>query len=237
LAPDHWLLRGTFGRLMFEVGRWSDGLPPFRANVAADPFLPVSRSFLAYGLWNSGRLQEAESTIESAFARWPAHPMIWFQRFLFLTHTGRAAAAIALAENVGARPLGVPADAFAPGVALATAIATGSGVDVEAAVKLALERARRGPEELPSAIQTLAVLGQSDAAFDLLGSYFLERPSRNATSSAIGPLTRRGTDFLFAQPLKALRADARFAALTQAIGLDGYWRATGSTPDYRRDES
>lgn len=232
--PDHWLLRGTFGRLMQEVGRWREAIPPFRANVAADPFLPVSRYFLAQGLWNSGQWQEAETIIEGAFTRWPTHPMIWLQRFDFLANTGRPAAAIAFASNAPDRPLGPPEAFFTNLIAMAQALESGATADIEKAVALALTSARSGPDSIPRAVQTLALMGRLDPAFGLLDSYFLQKASADTRAAEIGPLTRRITNFLFSQSTARLRDDPRFAVLTEAIGLEAYWRATRSAPDYRR---
>jgi len=232
--PDHWLLRGTFGRLMYSVGRWNDGLPAFRANVAADSFLPMSRCFLGHGLWQSGRWQEAETTIESAFARWPSHPAIWFQRFDFLAHTGRAAAAIAFAGNVPGRPLGLPEDRFSDLVMTAQALDSGATRDIAAAVDAALAAAKRGPEAIPATVQVLAAFGELGPAFELLDSYFLEKDVTRTPAAKIGPLTRRDTDFLFTQPTAALRQDPAFRRLTQTIGLEAYWATSGVPPDYRR---
>lgn len=235
--PDHWLLRGTFGRLMYGVGRWRDGLPAFRANIAADPFLPMSRCFLAYGLWHSGGWQEAESTIESAFARWPTHPAIWLLRFRFLSHTGRTAAAIAFASNVEGRPVGLPDGRFVDLVTTARALGSGASRDVSAAVDAALAAARRGPDAIPDTVEVLAALGEPGAAFELLESYFLGKAVATTPAARIGPLTRRETDFLFTQATMALRADTRFGYLAERIGLEAYWTATGSPPDYRRPAS
>jgi Tfp pilus assembly protein PilF len=232
--PAHWLMRGTFGRLMYEVGRWSEGLEPFRANIAAEPFLPLSRFFLALGLWNSGRWHEAESTLEAAFARWPTHPAIWTLRFQFLAQTGRPAAAIAFANDAQARPFGVPERQFMAMTAFARAIETGADRDIEPVVTSALEAAMHGPGELPDAVQTLAVLGRVDMAFALIDNYFLGKGVVGVPPAKIGPLTRRSTAFLFTQQTVALRADPRFTLLTKTIGLEEYWRASGSVPDFRR---
>jgi hypothetical protein len=43
----------------------------------------------------------------------------------------------------------------------------------------------------------------------------------------------RQTHFLFAPAAAAMRADRRFAALVADLGLDLYWRESGSRPDYQ----
>jgi hypothetical protein len=50
----------------------------------------------------------------------------------------------------------------------------------------------------------------------------------------IEPLTRRYARELFSRPLAPLRSDPRFKSILQRIGLEDYWRLSGTLPDYRR---
>lgn len=43
----------------------------------------------------------------------------------------------------------------------------------------------------------------------------------------------RATDALFQPPMKLAWSDARFALLMQRIGLEDYWRESGTAPDLR----
>ena len=43
----------------------------------------------------------------------------------------------------------------------------------------------------------------------------------------------RYTNFLVYPSTAPMRADPRFAKLTQEIGLEKYWKESGSQPDYR----
>jgi hypothetical protein len=56
-----------------------------------------------------------------------------------------------------------------------------------------------------------------------------------AEQGAYTPLSDRRTDFLFRTPSKALRKDARFAALAQEVGLEDYWKKAGVQPDFRHE--
>jgi hypothetical protein len=49
-----------------------------------------------------------------------------------------------------------------------------------------------------------------------------------------GPYDRRYTQFLFTPEMAPLWPEPRFARLLGSIGLEDYWRATRTTPDYRR---
>ncbi len=228
--PTHWLLNGTLGRLMYEVGRWRDGVPYFQSNVARDPFLPVSHYFLALGLWNSGRWQEAGSEIGRAFARWPAHPSIWFLRFDFLVHTGRPDEARAFAENVGGRPFNDADARFVELAEFASAMAGRDAALVRDVADRIFNETRGHSARTPNSVPKLAALGAVDQAFALLDDYFLLA----ADAAPIEPLARRTTSFLFNSPAAVLRADDRFAKLTSVIGLEAYWRTAGVRPDYQR---
>jgi hypothetical protein len=48
------------------------------------------------------------------------------------------------------------------------------------------------------------------------------------------PLDQRRTNFLFEPPAAPMRADRRFAALTEELGLERFWRESRRPPDYRR---
>ena len=51
------------------------------------------------------------------------------------------------------------------------------------------------------------------------------------------PKSDRMTRFIFNPPLKAVRADSRFAALVARLGLRRYWQQANSLPDYLRKDT
>ncbi len=48
------------------------------------------------------------------------------------------------------------------------------------------------------------------------------------------PYERRYTSFLFMPNMALLWGNPRFTALLERIGLERYWRESGTVPDYRR---
>ncbi len=232
--PEHWLLWGNLGRILAETGRWREAVTTYNRAVALDPFLPIAKARQASTLWGDARLEEANSAYARAAERWPAHPAIWFGRFNFLALSGDPAQAIALAEQSRLRPIGVPEGAFKLDIQLASALADKSETTAQHATQAIRDNVANGVQSVESAVLYLSALGGIDTAFELLDSYYLGVPDpTSGRRRPIGRLERRYTDFLFMPPTEPLRRDPRFARVTAAIGLDTYWQAARTLPDYR----
>jgi DNA-binding winged helix-turn-helix (wHTH) protein/tetratricopeptide (TPR) repeat protein len=231
--PEHWLLWGNLGRILAETGRWREAVSTYNQAVALDQFLPIARARQASTLWGSGRLEEANLAYARAAERWPAHPAIWFGRFNFLALSGDPAQAIALAQQSRLRPLGVPDGAFRLDIQLASALSAKSEATAQGAAQAIRENVANGIQSVESAVLYLSALDQIDSAFELIAGYYLGPPDpASGRRRPIGRLERRYTDFLFMPPTERLRRDPRFARVTAAIGLDAYWRAARTRPDY-----
>jgi hypothetical protein len=70
----------------------------------------------------------------------------------------------------------------------------------------------------------LSALGALPAAFAI---------SRDNLTSLPSPYSDPPTGQLFMPPAAAMRQDARFEPLIKAVGLEGFWAATGTVPDFR----
>ena len=77
-----------------------------------------------------------------------------------------------------------------------------------------------------------AALGNPDEAFAVLDGYYFEK-GRWAHVAPPGGDQDRITYPLFQPPMRALWRDPRFDRLLDRIGLNGYWRQSGSVPDFR----
>jgi len=232
--PDHWFLNLQLGRVLAEVGRWREALQCARDVIRIDAFIPIGHVRLALALWATGRLQEAETTLDGALARWPGHWAIWFTRFDFLLYNGRPADARALAVQAEGRPYGMPDGTYPAIMAAARAVETRAPADIEAALGAYLAIVARSSAQTPSAVALPAVLDRIDTAFALLDNYYFQEgplAPRRRPRAVTAP--RCITEFLFRAPESALQPDPRFGRMLERIGLERYWRSTGTRPDYR----
>ena len=170
---------------------------------------------------------------------WPAHPWVRFARFMIYAFTDRPRAALGMLDDDKTRP-----QSFTPqGVALwrvsLSALDQRSPARIAAARDANLEVARENPALSGQSIMTLATLGDTDAAFEVANALLLFRDpvASSGKSGAALPGVRstawRFTPWLFTPPAAALRADTRFNALCDGIGLTDYWNKRRVRPDYQ----
>jgi tetratricopeptide (TPR) repeat protein len=232
--PRHWLAHGRLGVLMYQVGRLSDGIEHNRAAIEIEPMLPISYFFLIKNLSALGRVQEADALIEKAHQQWPAHPALWTARFNHLLFSGRPKAAAAFAQDPDSYPSAFPTSRVQSLLRLAHAVDTGDAAAIAGSVAEARRVTIEDVTATPQTSLVFVLLGDLELTFASLDRYLLDRGPFGAPA-AIGPYTRRYTESLFARPMGSARDDPRFARLVGEIGLEEYWRKTGTAPDFRRE--
>jgi hypothetical protein len=171
--------------------------------------------------------------LEEAHKRWPSHPLLWFSKYFHLVMGGRPKSAAAFVMDPESLPSGFGDPQVEPALAMARAVETNDPADVAAVIASELEAARSNSWAIPEAAEVLALFGRLDLMFSALDRYLLNSGDFGSPDP-IGPYVRRATDMLFTTRLAGARGDSRFARLLDRTGLESYWKATGTAPDFRR---
>lgn len=231
--PRHAPLLAGHAKMLAEVGRFGEAMAVFDAVFAIEPLGPAYHWRRGLGLWAAGRSEEANALLARALRIWPAHPSIWSATFQVRLWTRQDA--LALLDAPIARRLPPPQLEFM------RAAATVVGDPTDAATDRLMEANRlaaRSNSNLAEQAMALASgLGRVDEAFLLAEAYHFGRPFEIAGErlepGAALPPDRRKTLPLFWPPMASARRDPRFARLCGRLGLEDYWTATQSKPDYR----
>lgn len=237
---DNQQLLFAFAAVLGSVGRDLEALALVERMDRGAPPLPHAYYCHANLLWAANRLDEADRLLAEAASVYPTHFAIWFVRFYMLTYSGRAEAAIAMAQDRDRLPSGIPQTTFDSLLRTATAIRSRAPDAVASILAENRARAHQGAGHAENAIAFACAVGRIDEAFALAEAYYFGRgfvvPDLRFTREQ-GSYTRledRLTHFLFVAPTQLMRSDPRFGPLVAAIGLDRYWAQSGCQPDYRR---
>jgi DNA-binding winged helix-turn-helix (wHTH) protein/tetratricopeptide (TPR) repeat protein len=230
--PDHWLCHGRLALFLYQVGRVDEGVRHHRRVIEIDPMIPGAYAFAARALSGAGRVQEADAMLQAAHDRWPSHPLLWFSKYDHLILSGRPKSAVAFVMDPESLPSGFGEAQVARALALAKAVDSNAAEDVEPVIASLLQAARSNSSTIPKAAEVLSLFGRFGLMFAALDRYLLNSGSFG-TPEPIGPYVRRATDLLFSVPLAPVRQDSRFTGLLERTGLEAYWKASRSRPDYR----
>ena len=237
-APDDPIINSSLAMLFSSVGRPHEALSYLDRALAADSSYVRLRVFRGNLLSDCGRIGEAEDAFDSAFRLWPKNYSVWFSRLYFLAYNGRAPEALAMIDDVAGRPVGIPDWNFAATRMQVKAVSDPTPDNIRAATSSALEFSRKGVGFGEQSTIMLAVVHQLDAAFAILDGYYFDRgftlgEQRYSKEQGMYVAPKeRNTYFLFIPRTAPLRRDPRFKKLTAELGLDEYWRASRSKPDY-----
>lgn len=235
VRPELTLARLKLSLCLSNAGRFRDALATIRQMIEHEPLIPANQAHLAWLLWQVGDVPGARRIYDNAYKLWMLNPRFWTSRFVFLSQTGAIDDALAMCEGNNARiAMGGP---LPPALArtCAEALRTGASPRLRQAAVDDIRAARRSGDIASFvSIPFVSMLGDADLAFEQAYGYlFGQRDAATEERQPLPPYSERWTDFLLARSTAAMRADPRFPELTAAIGLDDYWRATGSRPDYR----
>lgn len=234
--PDNLPVVVEKGLLQMSVGRCEDALASAEHALRLSPFAPALHYHHVFRLSAAGRGFEADRAVDRAGQLWPRHPGIRYARFLTFAWSGREAAALRMLDSPDAPLPPLLVRSWRP--ILQARVGNDQGLRQEAAEAL-LAQAAAHTGAAVNAILGLALLGQLEGAFAVAEGYLLRRGPLTGNLRTPAPLPVaeqrwRKTMMLFVPATAGMRADQRFAALTEDMGLGEYWRRSGKRPDFLR---
>ncbi|GAA4714440.1 TIR domain-containing protein [Sphingomonas lutea] len=229
--PTFPILLFTMSDLLGHVGRWQE------ARQYSDRFdrkrfmLPGADRKVIINLWAAGDLPAADRMLDVAVKQWPQHPQIFRTRLSYLMFTGRPGEALEILGRTADWPIEIRPDFIA--AIRATAEALAGKRPPEQARRTALEYLEGNPSAALQVAQACVALGDAAAAFALLRGYYFGEGEWKALAPAGGD-EDRVTSPLFQPMMRPMWRERSFDDLLDRIGLNDYWRQTGTVPDFRR---
>lgn len=236
-APENIPAMRSLWALLQCVGRSRNALALNERALALKPLAAGNHYPRAQLLWIHGRIAEADRVIDRALQYWPSHQYVRGARFMIFAYTGRARAALAMLERPETAPQNLTAEATSLWRVSLPALDQRSPSRVAAARKANLEAANQNLRLASQAVMALSALGEVDAAFEIANAHFAVRGPTYSRPQGSRPPVRstawRFAPWLFTPPIAPMRADPRFDAICDEIGLTEYWAKRGIRPDYQ----
>jgi len=224
------LLLSITSDMLANVGRWRDALSFSRRMDRQHFLIPGADRRFITDLWASGDIQAADDTLKGSVERWPQHPEIWRMRVAYLMYSGRAGEALDLLRDDAELPTEIRDD-FVRAMR-ATAEALAGTRPAPSAIVETLTFLRSNPAAALHVANACSALGALDDAFAILEGYYFDAGKWAGVAPRAGDADRI-TQPLFLPPMKPAWSDARFAPLLQRIGLEDYWKQSGTVSDFR----
>jgi tetratricopeptide (TPR) repeat protein len=209
--------RLSYGDFLQAVGRTDDAVDEYQRGRAKMPLAPFSNIRLAQALYAVGRSEEADRVLTETTELWPDASDVQLLKIKSAFWTKKYdAALVALASpelHLGRQQRDALIAAFQ---------ALKGGGSRSKALAL-LEQCALDPKRTDRLIVGgIAALGDQAAAV-------------SAAQRLIASRGHRYADVLFEPNLAAARQTPAYQALVNGLGLPGYWRGGGRTPDICRD--
>ena len=231
LQPRLPLLLFLLADVLGSVGRWREAARLSKKFDRTKFLIAGADRQVILNLWSSGDLTGADDAVRLAVEHWPQHPQIWRTRIAYLMHSGRPIDALKLLRDPSERP---PATVEAlVEAAEATALALAGQGDPAKAVASNLAVLKTEPAAVFPAAHAATALGDGETALALLRGYYFNAGEWARLAPAGGDQDRQ-TAPLFQPPMRRLWRDRKFDDLLRQIGLNSYWRASGTKPDFRK---
>jgi DNA-binding winged helix-turn-helix (wHTH) protein/tetratricopeptide (TPR) repeat protein len=222
--------------LLSNTGRIDEVNAVAKRLMAQDAGWPTVYTDIVLSSWCLGKLDDADAASNRAFQQWPRDISTWFVRQRLLAYSGRAAAALAMVEDVEHRPLGLPDWDFELTAAESRALLTGAKADIDAAAALYWPHVRKSVGAAGNALQFFAAVGRPDDAITILNALYFNRGfdigvrSFTEEQGTYSERRNRSTWYFWFPFMADLRADPRLGTILTEIGLVDYWHKSGKRP-------
>jgi hypothetical protein len=230
VQPRMPLLLFLLADVLGNVGRWGEAAALSR-NFDRKKFLIAGADRqVIINLWCAGDLPGADDAVRLAVEHWPQHPQIWRTRLHYLMYSGRAFDALDLLRDQSERPPGTTDEFLRAVQATATALARQG--DAKPAVVQNIALLKTDPAAVFVAVHASTALADTQTALDLLRGYYFGEGEWGRLAPVGGDQDRQ-TAPLFHPQMRNLWRDPAFDPLLERIGLNTYWRRSGTKPDFR----
>lgn len=244
---------------------WAEREAHIRKGLAITPGSYLGE-FLTWILNDTGRFRDAEVSARSTYERFGFSINAHDRRIGGLLGSGDAAGALALlpqarrlwpdaqvfrdqtleaaafqsGDHQGRKELQAVLTELPPARAerwrgIVTALDSRRPADIAAVVR---DCAKPG-DDWWSCMVSLSMLGRLDEAFRVAGEAYPDQrpaPGESLMHKWLANPELPATRYLFIPATAPMRADPRFAAVVERVGLLQYWRATGHPPDFCANE-
>lgn len=229
-SPRMPLLLFILSDLLGHVGRWNEATQYSNMLDRRKFLIPGADRKVVINHWASDDLQAADRALDIAVTQWPQHPQIFRVRIAYLMYSGRPVEALEIMRREADWPNEIKQDFVA--AVRATAEALAGQRRPPDAVKAALDYLDDNPQSALQVAHACVALGDAPTAYSLFNGYYFG-DGEWSKLAPIGGDQDRVTSPLFLPMMRGIWRQRSFNQLLERIGLNAYWRQSGTTPDFR----